>query len=502
MASKRLPDIFYNWMSAVGAVLAVATFSIIVLLLLIDVFVRETTLYLGILTFMILPAFVVLGLLLIAAGALMERRRQARGVISTFPKEIHIDLENSRHRNAVLIWTAGTALFLAGTAAGTYKAYQVTESVAFCGELCHGVMAPEYTAYQISPHARVSCAECHIGSGADWFVKAKITGAYQVYAVLANVYPKPIPTPIEDLRPARETCEHCHWPDKFFGSRKRVVPHFLSDEANTPYPISLLLNVGGGDTGGHVEGIHWHISQNHKMEYRADRSRQNIAYVRMTDELTGDAVEYTPGGKPLSEDQLASMAMRTVDCMDCHNRPSHHYLSPVRSVNAALHRGRLDVSLPYIKREAVLALDREYEDTPSALQAIEAHLTGFYQSEYPEVVAERGAVVQQAVAGVQAIYRENFFPEMKVSWKAYPDHVGHSEFSGCFRCHGSELATADGKGISSDCSLCHVILAQGITAGQPTLSPEGLTFVHPVDVGGAEMESHCTDCHSGGAELY
>ena len=323
-----------------------------------------------------------------------------------------------------------------------------------------------------------------------------------MYAVLANVYPRPIPTPIEDLRPARETCERCHWPDKFFGARKRVVPHFLADETNTPYPISLLLNVGGGDTGGHVEGIHWHISQNHIMEYRSDRSREQVSWVRMTDEETGEVVEYTIGGRPLAEEDLTGMPLRTVDCIDCHNRPSHQYLSPVRAVNEALHRGRLDVSLPYIKREAVLALDRTYEDTPAALQAIEARLAGFYQKEYPEVMAQHQGAVQQAVATVQGIFRENFFPEMKVSWKAYPDHIGHSEYQGCFRCHGSELATADGKAISSDCSLCHVILAQGIAAGRPTLAPEGLTFAHPVDIGGAELEVHCTDCHAGGAEMY
>lgn len=502
MNIRRLPDIFYNWLSLIGALLSVATFSVILLLLLIDQLVRETTLYLGLLTFMVLPVFLVLGLILIAAGALWERHRRARGVTSTLTHHISIDLENPRHRNALVIWLIGTMIFLIGTAVGTYRAYRATESVVFCGELCHSVMAPEYRAYQVSPHARVSCAECHIGSGAEWFVKAKLSGLHQVYAVLANTYEKPIPTPIENLRPARETCEHCHWPDKFFGGRKDVNPHFLSDEENTPYPITLLLNIGGGGGGeGHAEGIHWHIAQTHHMEYIAtDHDRAEIAWVRMT-RTDGSVVEYSMGGEALSEETRAEHPMRSVDCMDCHNRPSHNYRSPIRAVNQALHLGYIDISLPYVKRESVTVLDREYEDTPSAMQAIADHLNGFYKEEYPDLVTTRAEAIQKSIDAVQTVYKENIFPEMKVSWKAYPDHIGHSEFLGCFRCHGSELESTDGQTISKDCSLCHVILAQGVKSNG-MMSLEGLTFQHPVDIDGAELEANCTECHEGGAELY
>ena len=499
--ARRLPDVFYNWISVIGALIATFFFGVIVLLMLIDILVQETTLYLGMLTFMVLPSFLVLGLVLIPLGALWERHRRERGVVSAFPHEIHFDLKNPGHRNAALIWTLGTAFFLLGTAVGTYKAYQATESVAFCGELCHSVMSPEYIAYQISPHARVSCAECHIGSGAEWFVKAKISGLYQVYATLAENFPTPIPTPIENLRPARETCEHCHWPDKFYGARKDVLPHFLADEENTPYPISLMLNIGGGGAKGEAEGIHWHVARTHHMEYIArDHDREEIIWVRLTDH-DGQVVEYTIGGEPLSEKDRAHPT-RSVDCMDCHNRPSHKYLSPIRAVNQAMHQGEIDVTLPYIKRETVTALDREYKDTPGALQAIEARLTRFYREEYSELLEQKPDVVRQAVQATQAIYQQNFFPEMKVSWKAYPDQIGHSEFIGCFRCHGSELETADGKPIRKDCSLCHVILSQGTKAAGGSISPDGERFEHPIDIDGAEFEGNCTECHEGGAEQY
>ena len=89
----------------------------------------------------------------------------------------------------------------------SYRAYQFTDSVAFCGATCHTPMKPEYTAYQDSPHARVPCVGCHVGPGATWYVRSKLSGTYQVYAVFRDVYPRPITTPISDLRPVQQACE-------------------------------------------------------------------------------------------------------------------------------------------------------------------------------------------------------------------------------------------------------------------------------------------------------
>ena len=92
-------------------------------------------------------------------------------------------------------------------ATGTYKAVELMESVEFCGTTCHKVMSPEYTTYLRSPHARVRCTQCHIGPGADWFVQSKLSGSWQLVSVALNLYPRPIPTPVHNLRPSRETCE-------------------------------------------------------------------------------------------------------------------------------------------------------------------------------------------------------------------------------------------------------------------------------------------------------
>ncbi len=344
---------------------------------------------------------------------------------------------------------------------------------------------------------------CHIGPGADWFVKSKLSGLYQVYATLADKYPRPIPTPIKNLRPARETCQQCHWPEKFFGARRVVNPHYLSDEANTPSPITLLINIGGGDDEhGRQEGIHWHMAVANKVEYIArDDARQQMAWVRVTGR-DGKSVEYNDAADPLTPEERAAAQPRTMDCMDCHNRPSHRFRSPVRAVNDALSAGRIDVTLPYIKREAVKALDAEYPDTPTALKSIDEKIRTFYAENYPQLSKDRPQDVDAAIEALRDIYGKNFFPEMKVTWRRYPDHIGHSQSPGCFRCHGSGLTSAEGKTITKDCNACHAILSQGAAAGQKTLSPEGLVFQHPVDIGGMEQDGNCTACHSGGAELY
>ncbi|MBI4396842.1 MAG: NapC/NirT family cytochrome c, partial [Elusimicrobia bacterium] len=398
MIRRRLPITFYNWTSTVGAFMAVTSFSIIILLFLIDLMVERTTIYLGLLTYVFLPSILVFGLILIAAGALIERRRLAQGKPSFFPKQISVDLTNPVHRDTMVIVAVVGILFLLGTSIGTYKAYQATESVAFCGTLCHRVMNPEHTAYQTSSHARVACVRCHIGPGADWFVKSKLSGLYQVYATLAHKFPQPIPTPIKDLRPARDTCLECHWPEKFFGSRRNVYPHYLADEKNTPNPISLLIHIGGGsEKQGPVEGIHWHMAVSNQVEYIArDKERQEIAWVRVTDKK-GNVTEYQHAESPLTPEERGKATVRAMDCIDCHNRPSHVYRSPLRAVNEAMATGDISPTLPYVKREAVKALDSDYADTATAAKEIQAKLLAFYQENHPDVAKDRPADLDAAV---------------------------------------------------------------------------------------------------------
>jgi len=462
-----------NWIRLVGAVIAACGFFSAVCLLAMDMTATETNPYLGILTYLVAPGVMGAGLAMIALGTWWHRRRGE----AEWPR---IDLNNAHHRRRFVIVTSGVFLFLMLSALGSYRTYHFTESVAFCGQVCHQVMKPEYTAYQNSPHARVPCVQCHIGPGADWFVRSKLSGSYQVYSVLAHKYPRPIPTPIKNLRPAQDTCEQCHWPQKFYGSVERVNPHFLADETNSAWTVRLLMKVGGGDPQhGPVSGIHWHVGGLKQIEYIAtDEARQKIPWVRVT-ERDGRVTVYQAKEGALKPEQVAKAAPRRMDCIDCHNRPSHIYRAPANAVNAAMAAGRIPPTLPSIKKNAVEALTADYATTEEALQAIAKKLPVAAASE------------------VQKIYRENFFPEMKVDWRKYPNNIGHTVFPGCYRCHDGQHVATDGKAIRHDCNLCHIILAQGPPSQLDKLSVKGHEFQHPSDIGDLWKETVCADCHTG-----
>jgi len=262
-------------MTLLGSSLALFAVAAILILLALDLVTAGSNPYLGIFTFLVLPGLLVVGLVLIPVGMAWERRRLLRG--STRP--LVVDLGDPEHRRALVTFLVGTSIFLLITTVGMYGGFEYSESVEFCGKVCHAVMEPEYTAHANGSHAKVACVRCHIGPGAGWFVKSKISGARQVFKTLAHSYPTPIPTPIENLRPAQEVCEQCHWPEHFYGSSMVRRIHYLGDEENTPWEIDLLLHIGGSGTEhtGHPSGIHWHIDPANHMTYVAeDFSRNDI----------------------------------------------------------------------------------------------------------------------------------------------------------------------------------------------------------------------------------
>jgi hypothetical protein len=491
------PSSLYNPISLIGVSLALFGLAAIIILWALDVFTGGNNPYLGIFIFLVFPGVLVAGLLLIPAGAWRERVRRSKGKV----RPMVVDLGNPHHRNAVVTFAVGTSVFLLLTTLGLYKGYQYSESVTFCGKVCHQVMEPEHTAYFNSAHAEVHCVRCHIGPGADWFVRSKLSGARQVFKTALGTYPRPIPTPVHALRPAQEVCEQCHWPEKFFPATYQTNEYFLSDEENTRWQVNLLIKVGGTSKSprGHPSGIHWHVDEKNHMTYVAsDSSRQGFDQVTWYQD--GEPVVYSKGGKPLTEEEMAEKEalemVRHLDCMDCHNRPSHRYKAPMEAVNEVLTSGELDPAIPFIKREAVKVLSRVYSTKEGARDSIALGLRTFYEQEgYP--------LPDKAVQVVQAAYARNMFPEMKVRWDRYPDNQGHLNFPGCFRCHGSDLENQAGETISNDCSLCHVILAQGpVDSLGAMTSLEGQAFRHPIDIDGAEREMPCNDCHIGDDSQY
>ena len=414
--------------------------------------------YVGIMVFLVVPAFFVLGLLLIPFG-IWRAGRKARLVAEageepaaeTFPV---IDLNQVRVRKAVLIFAALTVVNIVIIATATYKGVEVMGSTKFCGTVCHSVMTPEYTSYQRSPHARVKCVECHIGAGASWFVKSKLSGSWQIASVMFNLYERPIPTPVHDLRPARETCEQCHWPAKFVGDRLKVITKFDEDEQNTEKKTALLVHVGG-TMGSTSRGIHWHVDRGVNVSFVSDEKRETIGDVNLT-LADGTHRVYKPS-TPLAKPATGT---RIMECVDCHNRPSHIYRLPEVEVDDAILDGRIDRTLPFIRREAVKALKMNYASREVAQVKMREAVQGFYLASYPELARTKAQSIDAAVKNVQAIYNANVWPSMRITWGAYPSFIGHTAATGCFRCHDDEHTTADGRTISGDCALCHSVLAE------------------------------------------
>ncbi|MBI4549176.1 MAG: NapC/NirT family cytochrome c [Ignavibacteriae bacterium] len=489
------PRSFYNLTTLVGAAVAGVSFGLILFLIVLESLAEQPKPYMGILAFVVLPIFLIIGVILIVLGILREHRRERQGKPPGLQLP-QIDLNNPHHRAAFTFATTGGVLLLVFSAFGSYKAYEHTDSDQFCGETCHKVMTPEYTAYKFSPHARVGCVKCHIGPGANWFVRSKISGTYQVYATVFNKYPKPIPTPIENLRPAQETCEQCHWPKHFFSEKQHVNTYYLSDEHNTKWTLNLLMKIGGGNIeAGPTSGIHWHMNIAHEVTYKAlDQERQIIPWVRSR---TPDGTEaiYKSSEIAVDDDSLQKAFTRRMDCIDCHNRPTHIYHPPARSVNHVMALGWIDPKLPHVKSVAVKALENPYSSKQIGLDSIKIEIEEFYKSNYPGLAISKKEEIERTIAEVQKIYTRNYFPEMKVDWKRFTDNIGHLYYPGCFRCHDGKHVSDDGKVLSKDCNTCHTILAQQFEKDTLRISLGGIDYKHPVDIGDAWKEMNCNECH-------
>jgi nitrate/TMAO reductase-like tetraheme cytochrome c subunit len=410
--------------------------------------------YLGILGFLVLPVVFFLGLGLIPAGIYLRFRSEKRK--GAYPADFPpINLRNPDFRR--LVWFVGVATLvnIVIAAQASYSAVNYMDGVTFCGLTCHTVMQPEYAAYQNSPHSRVECVKCHIGPGASWFVRSKLSGVWQVVAVTFNTYDRPIPTPVRNLRPARETCETCHWPDKFVEDRLRVIEKFAEDEKNSVTKTVLLLRIGGGRRGPGIHGRH--LRPGILVRYKpADGSRQKIPWIEYSGGSGPATVYQAPDATP---GQLAGLPVREMDCMDCHNRPTHTFQLPERAVDNAMSAGEIARDLPFVKKKAVELLRASYPSNQAASSAIPSALERFYRESYPDVLAQRRADIVRSANAIAAIYNRNVFPDMRVTWGTYPNNLGHTDFTGCFRCHDDQHADASGKTVSQDCSTCHQVLA-------------------------------------------
>ena len=384
---------------------------------------------------------------------------------------INLDLSRPAHRWKLLGAAGVLLLMLVGIGFAGVQGYGYTESAGFCGTVCHS-MDPQWVRYQASPHANVRCADCHIGPGADFFVRSKIDGLRQVVAETLNTYHRPILSPIHNLRPARETCEECHSPTTFKDNIVKIKQHFDNDRSSTPIQTTLILKMGGQEeTTGRSKGIHWHISG--KVYYIArDAQRQDIAWVGV-EQADGSLREYfkrdilPQDQAALVEEARANGELRTMDCIDCHNRTAHYIPSPQEAVDRAIAEGTISRSLPYIRAQAVEVLSAEYASQDDAFAAIDKLIDGYAAS--GNLLAPSGAArneALEAVKTIKSIYASTNFPEMRLDWKVNPNNERHTPTLGCFRCHDGNHVLAGTSGdkeqsIAVECNTCHTVPITG-----------------------------------------
>ncbi|MHB1024182.1 MAG: NapC/NirT family cytochrome c [Desulfobacteria bacterium] len=503
MADEEAPrrgGLYRNAISLIGVIISGGSILLIIFALALEYSAKRPSPYIGIFTYMLFPMFFAVGAAVFLYGMRHESlRRRRAGTEDALPYPL-VDLNIPRHRKRFVYIAFGGTFLSIFMAFITYNAFLYSESVPFCGTLCHTVMQPEYTAYLASPHARVACVDCHVGHGASWYVKAKISGLRQVIAVVTRSYPTPIPTPIENLRPARETCEECHWPAKFFGTQLMQIPHFRYNEGNTAEQISLGVKTGGGSSAlGGTAGIHWHMIIKNRVSYIAtDRQKQEIPYLEVRDQQGNLENAYTSLDYKGTKEQLAALPMDVMDCMDCHNRPTHIYLPPDTAVDRAMTTGLIPRTLPWAKKVVVDALVREYPTTQKAHEGLTAEIEGYYRQKYPSVFRERKADVDKTVAQAIAIFDRSVFPDMKVNWKTYTSNIGHRNWPGCFRCHDGRHVSKDGKILSMGCTECHTMPERGPLMPLGSVSTESKMPWHPVQLQGKHARILCSKCHSAG----
>jgi hypothetical protein len=440
-----------HWLSLTGVALAItAVLSLLFVSPLREIRGHADNPYVGIVLFLAIPVLFFTGLALIPLGVYLSRRKIRSGLAAS-----DFDRRAALRRLALFLGIT-TALNVAIGTQLTYRAVEHMDTAKFCGLTCH-TMKPQFTAYQNSPHSRVQCVECHVAPGAQGWIASKANGVRQLVETVLRTAPKPIPSGLASNRlvPARQTCENCHWPQKFGGARLRIFSKYAEDEANTRTETVLLMMIGGD----RISGIHGaHLGRGVRIRYGAtDATRQSIPWVEYRNDATGEVRRFNGSDPP--GDSPRGVAEFEMQCVDCHNRPTHAFDLPERAMDKAIAAGDISSTLPFVKKKGVELLKNDYASSEAAARKIPEALTGFYQQNYPEVYAGRRGEVEAAAQAVGRIHQRNVFPELKVTWGTYPNNLGHSDFPGCFRCHDGSHTASDGKAIGQDCNLCHEPLA-------------------------------------------
>jgi hypothetical protein len=456
-----IPNLWSNPISLLGSVLATVAGLAVLAMVSVDVAGATTNPYTAAALMIAVPGMFVLGLILIPLGLWIYRKSRAqRGLVPLGQAVAELFTTPAGHRRLLVVGVL-TLLNLVLVSVATAKAVHWMDSPGFCGTACHTAMQPEWESYQHGPHASVACAECHIGPGVSSLIRSKVDGLRQLWHTIRDDYSRPVPTPVHSLRASVDICEKCHGPDTFHGNRLVFRLHTRPDEANTQEANVLMLKLGGKDPRtGTYHGIHWHAATDADVVYEAlDAKREVIGKIQVIRD--GKVVEeYLPP----EETKGPVVATRTMDCVDCHNRPTHRFdRSPAAALDRGFRLGTLDASVPWLRKVAEPLLERKDMTRDGAEQALRADLEAAYKAQYADKVPAAD-VLDKAAKGLAELWKDNIYPERGVEWGTYPDHVGHQTATpikhGCYRCHDDKHKTAAGKVLSGDCETCHEQLAQ------------------------------------------
>ncbi len=386
-----------------------------------------------------------------------------------------------------------------GLLVGGAYAWDYTNSPSFCGTSCH-TMPPEYAAYQASPHARIACVECHIGRefiGNQIFRKAG--DVRHIVAMTFQTYEYPIR--VKNMRPARETCEKCHSPEKFSDDSLRVASHFQDDAENSPYSTYLVLKTGGGaKREGPELGIHWHIV-NRVTYYPTDELEQSIPFVRVEND-DGSTTDYQDVELGIDASTIDPSRLKEMDCITCHNRITHHVYTPEEFVDREISLGVISGDIPEIRQKGVDVLRREYATQAEALDSIGA-LDQYYATHFSGFYGAHTDLVKQAIDALRQIYSESVFIDQKVDWNTHPSNIGHFDSPGCFRCHDGKHLDANQRAIRLECNVCHSIpvvagAADFVTNIEISRGPEPESHRSPnwISLHNKAIDTSCVACHS------
>jgi nitrate/TMAO reductase-like tetraheme cytochrome c subunit len=441
-----------HWLTRLGLVLVVTAISTWLFFVPSGQAEHGENPYKGLVVYIVLPGVFFAGLALSALGVVAGRRR-----IKERLEAGTVSVDTARQRLIVFLAVTIGANLVIGSQA-TYRAIGYMDTPQFCGAVCHSER-PEFVAHQDSNHASVPCAECHIAPGQKAWVEAKMNGTRQLWSEITGKYSRPCPPALASGRlvPSRETCEHCHWAGKIVSTRLLVIPSYASDERNSVSYTVLTMLVGGA----RMQGIHHaHFAGGFEIRYAAsDAKLETIPWVEWRNTKTGESRTYlAEGAKP---EEVAGLPKHTMQCVDCHNRPTHDFPLPERALDRALALGRVPATLPFIRKEGLAALKAGYASSAEAARKIPATIEAYYAQAYPQLAAERKTDVAAAGRAILALYDRNVFPDLKVTWGTYANNLGHTDSPGCFRCHDGSHATSDKKNtISQDCGTCHEVMAQ------------------------------------------